>query len=238
MLAADNPPAKQAGFSSLFDGVSLQGWKQTDAIKDRWQAADGVIRLSPKQPPRIRGEDDHLWTQAEFRNFDLLVQWRLTERPERRTMNAFTADGLFRRDEEGRRAKHEVMHAGDSGIILRGDPRAQVNIWSQPMGSGDINPYHKNPSLSKDIRRACVPSTNADRPAGEWNRFEIRMRGQRVSVKLNGTLVIDNATLPGVAASGPIGLQNHGDGIEFRRLFIRRLPSGQAASDSEDGPAK
>ena len=52
----------------------------------------------------------------------------------------------------------------------------------------------------------------------------ITMRGDRLSVKLNGQLVIENARLPGVAAKGPIALQHHGDPIEFANIFIRELP--------------
>ncbi len=89
------------------------------------------------------------------------------------------------------------------------------------MGSGDINPYHKNADLSPEIRRACMPSENADNPPGQWNRFVITMKGDRVTVQLNGKTVIDGAELPGVAARGPIGLQDHGDPIEFRNLYIK-----------------
>jgi len=104
------------------------------------------------------------------------------------------------------------------------DARAQVNIWSQPMGSGDINSYHKHAKLPVEIRRACVPKVNADHPPGEWNRFRITIEGDRVTVALNGQTVIDGAELPGVAEKGPIALQNHRDPIEFRNLFLKSLP--------------
>jgi hypothetical protein len=45
-----------------------------------------------------------------------------------------------------------------------------------------------------------------------------------VTVVLNGQTVIDNARQPGVPARGPIGLQHHGDPVEFRSLFIKDLP--------------
>src|SRR5205814_1747313 len=106
------------------------------------------------------------------------------------------------------------LDAGDSGIHLRGDQRYQVNIWSQPMGSGDINALHKDPSLPIEVRRACVPSKRADLPFGQWNRFVVTLRGDRVTVVLNGERVIDQAPLPKVPVRGPLGLQNHGDPIE------------------------
>lgn len=228
-LPSSDPPADKVadadeGFVSLFDGLSFDGWKVPDHLEGRWDAEDGVIRLRADQPPRQRGRDDHLWTERPFDDFILIADWRLTGEPVRRQMNAFTEDGLIKRDEKGRRVTHEVRHAGDSGIFLRGDRRAQVNIWCQPMGSGDINPYHKDADLPTAVRRACLPNTRADHPPGRWNRFVITVREDRVSVVLNGQTVIEEAQLPGVADRGPIGLQNHGDPIEFRNLFLKPLP--------------
>ena len=63
----------------------------------------------------------------------------------------------------------------------------------------------------------------ADAPLGQWNRFVITMRGDRVSIVLNDKTVIENAQLPGIPRRGPIGLQHHGDPIEFANLFVREL---------------
>ncbi len=90
------------------------------------------------------------------------------------------------------------------------------------MGSGDINAYHKDLKLPLEIRRACVPKKKADNEPGKWNRFVITVTGERVSVVLNGESVIEDAKLPGVAPRGPLALQNHGDAIEFRNLFIKQ----------------
>ena len=44
---------------------------------------------------------------------------------------------------------------------------------------------------------------------GQWNTFKITMKGDHLSVELNGKAVVDGP-LPGVASRGPIGLQHHG----------------------------
>ena len=62
----------------------------------------------------------------------------------------------------------------------------------------------------------CVPSKNADKPFGQWNRFVITIIGDRVTVVLNGERVIDKALLPKVPRRGAIALQNHADPVEFR----------------------
>jgi hypothetical protein len=57
----------------------------------------------------------------------------------------------------------------------------------------------------------CNTQINADKNIGEWNRFKITFKGDRLSVELNGIKVIENALMPGIPASGPIGLQHHGE---------------------------
>jgi hypothetical protein len=49
----------------------------------------------------------------------------------------------------------------------------------------------------------------------------ITLKGDRLTVSLNGRVVIDNAELPGIPAEGPIGLQHHGSAIDFANLWLR-----------------
>jgi hypothetical protein len=72
--------------------------------------------------------------------------------------------------------------------------------------------------------------TVADKPAGEWNTFYIRMIGERVSVWLNGRRVVDEQVLENywdpsipVYPSGPIELQSHGNPLEFRNIYVREI---------------
>ena len=51
----------------------------------------------------------------------------------------------------------------------------------------------------------------------------IKMKGDRLTVRLNNKNVIENAQLPGVDKEGPIALQHHGDPIQFANVFIREL---------------
>jgi hypothetical protein len=226
-LPSSEPAAKQVaqgdeGFRSLFDGVSFAGWQHHAENQGQWKARSGVIHCAEKVPVKRR-QDRDLWTEKEYGDFVMVVDWRLPKTPEARMLPTFTSDGLFVRDGAGKVQRREILDAGDSGVFVRGNTRSQVNIWSQPMGSGDINDYHKDAKLPSAIRRACVPKKKADRPAGEWNRFLITMRGDRITVVLNGAMVIEQAELPGVPVRGRLGLQDHGDPVEFRNLFIKAL---------------
>ncbi|MDG2199881.1 MAG: DUF1080 domain-containing protein [Phycisphaerales bacterium] len=113
----------------------------------------------------------------------------------------------------------KIKPRGDSGIYLRGSP--QVQIWDDKIGSGGI--YNNKRSLSK-------PLVVADHPVGEWNNFHILMEGELVTVWLNGQLVVDgikmenywNRSIP-IYPSGPIELQNHGNTLYFRNIYLREL---------------
>jgi hypothetical protein len=112
---------------------------------------------------------------------------------------------------------------GDSGIYLRGSP--QVQIWDPvqwPEGSGGLYNNQKNPG--KPLR--C-----ADNPIGEWNTFRIRMIGDRVTVVLNGAVVVDSVVLENywdrsipIFPSGQIELQSHSSPLAFRNIYVREIP--------------
>ena len=108
---------------------------------------------------------------------------------------------------------------GDSGIYLRSNP--QVQIWDDPVGSGGLYNNQKNPSK---------PTKVADKPVGEWNTFHIIMKGEKVTVYLNGELVTDNVTMENytdrskpIPAMGTIELQHHGNPLEFRNVYVKEL---------------
>ncbi len=124
--------------------------------------------------------------------------------------------------------------AGDSGVFVRGSSKSQINIWCNNMGSGEVYGYRTDGKQPEAVRKACTPLKKMDKPVGEWNTFVITMKGDRLTVALNGEVVISNAQLPGVPPEGEIALQRHGNPIEFRNIYIRALPS--AATPQEGKP--
>ncbi len=120
----------------------------------------------------------------------------------------------------------KIKDRGDSGIYLRGSP--QVQIWDPkkwPVGSGGLYNNKKN---------TIKPLVCADNPIGQWNRFRIKMIGEKVWVWLNGKLVVDNTTLENywdrkipIYPTGQIELQNHGNTLWFRNIYIREIKAGE-----------
>lgn len=202
------------GFRPLFNGLNFDGWKKPDGQEDNWAVAGTSISHN--------GEGGNLWTDESYGDFDLMLDWKWTgdgqgemERP------MIGPDGNNQTNEDGT-PQMETIVERDSGIYLRGEGKSQVNIWCWPVGSGEVWGYRTDASMSAEVRAAATPNAHADNAVGQWNRFFIRMRGEYLTVVLNGVTVIDHAHLPGVPPSGPIALQSHGSGIQFANVLIRR----------------
>ena len=228
LAAQDAPPP---GFESLFNGKDLTGWRVPAGDNGHWRVVDGVIDYDAQSEA---AGDKALWTEREFGDFTLRVDWRIKETPYTNpNVHIVKPDGTSKLGVDGKPVLMAVPDS-DSGIYLRGKDKAQVNIWCWPVGSGEVYGYRTDEKMPAAVRAGVTPKKLADRNIGEWNTFEITVRGNRLTVVLNGERVIENAELPGVPPRGPIALQHHGskkDGqwnsppalVQFRRISIKRL---------------
>lgn len=201
------------GFTPLFNGKDLTGWKglvenpkaraamSEDALKAAQEKADANMREHWKVVDgtlEFDGKGQNLCTAKDYGDFELYLDWK-------------------------------ILEGGDSGIYLRGCP--QVQIWDTEFekyfglgsqkGSGALWNNQKNPRF---------PSVKADKPVGEWNTFFIRLVGDKLTVKLNDKLVVEDVTMENywerdkpLYRTGSIELQNHGNKLWFRKLFIKEL---------------
>jgi hypothetical protein len=208
--AMADPPE---GFVSLFNGKDLDGWKglvespekraamKPEELAKAQKAADEKMKAHwsvVKGELAFDGKGDSLCTAKDYGDFELYVDWK-------------------------------ILEGGDSGIYLRGSP--QVQIWDTKFekyfslgaekGSGALWNNQNNPRF---------PLQHADKPVGEWNTFFIRMVGDKVTVNLNDVLVTDNVVMENIwdrtkpiYPRGQIELQNHGNTLWFRKIYIREL---------------
>lgn len=222
----------QQGFLPLFNGRDLSGWKVPVGDNGHWRVVDGVIDYDAESEAK---DEKSLWTEREFGNFVFKADWRIKSTPYvNPSVPIIRWDGTHKKDGDGKDIRIPVPDS-DSGILLRGSSKSQVNIWAWPIGSGEVYGYRTDSKMPPAVRAGVTPSKNADRDIGAWNTFEITMRGDRLTVVLNGETVITNAQLPDVPARGPIALQHHGakkDGkwvsppalVQFRNISVRELP--------------
>ncbi len=228
-LAADNEPP--AGYKPLFNGTDFAGWMVPEDDNGHWKIIDGVIDYDAASEGK---GDKCLWTEREFGNFTLRVDWRIKETPYiNPNVPYILPDGTHARDVHGKEIKMALPDS-DSGIYLRGNGKYQINIWCWPIGSGEMYGVRMDSKMPPEVRSAVTPRTQADKPVGEWNRFEITVRGKTISVLLNGKKIIPGAEIPGLPAHGRIALQHHGgkrDGkwssppslVQFKNVFIKEL---------------
>ncbi|MBN1996171.1 DUF1080 domain-containing protein [candidate division KSB1 bacterium] len=225
-LPGSNPPPElvaetDQGFKSLYNGLDLRGWKQVEGNKNHWQVKNWILDYDGKST--VDGEDKHLWTEKEYGNFILIVDWCQPDEPVVEEIPVILPDGSQAQNEKGKPVTVAVLDAGDSGIYLRGTSKCQINIWNWPVGSGEIWGYRTDNQMPPEVRRAATPILNADNKPGSWNRFIITAVNDQITVNLNGKTVIDKAVLPGVPIKGPIALQHHGDHIQFANIYIKEL---------------
>jgi hypothetical protein len=226
--AADTPK----GFTPLFNGKDFTGWKLPEGDGGHWKVLNGVIDYDAQSEAK---GDKNLWTEKAFKDFTLRIDWRIKETTGLYPVPTVLPDGTHAKGPDGKDIITPTPNA-DSGIYLRGTSKAQLNIWCWPIGSGEVYGYRMDAKMPPEVRAGVTPKVRADKPVGEWNTFEITMKGDRLTVLLNGKTVLDKAQLPGVPESGPIALQHHGGKnaktgemspasslLQFRNISIKEL---------------
>lgn len=221
--------ADDAGFKSLFNGKDFTGWVVPEGDNGHWKIVDGVIDYDAASEA---AKDKNLWTEKEYGNYTLRLEWRIKETP---YMNPrvpiILPNGTHKLGADGKPIQI-IVPDSDSGVYMRGSSKAQINIWCWPCGSGEVYGYRMDQSMPAAVRAGVTPRVNADHHIGEWNQFEITMAGDRLTVVLNGQTVLDKAQLPGIPERGRIALQHHGSKkngewtsppslVQFRKIAIR-----------------
>ena len=194
----------------LFDGKSLAKWRSSDSTHGpaKWKVADGYMEIAPGT--------GGIETRDAFGDCQLHVEWRAPTP-----------------------AKGEGQERGNSGVFLMGMYEVQV-----------LDSY--NNITYADGQAAAVygqypPLVNASRPPGEWQSYDIVWHrphfdaqgrlasAARITVYFNGLLAQDNVILTGPTAHQhrppyhahpdalPLGLQDHGNAVRFRNIWIRNL---------------
>jgi hypothetical protein len=195
----------------LFDGKDLSRWKGGEGKDAAWKVADGVLEIAP-------GKGD-LETKEEFGDCQLHLEWCEPAPP-----------------------KSESQGRGNSGVFFMGRYELQL------LDSFE-NPTYPDGQCGA-LYGQVPPLVNACRKPGEWQSYDVvftapRFEGGKLTapgtltVLQNGVLVQDHATLIGgtvhraVATytahgpAGPLKLQDHGDPLKFRNIWIRKLaPTG------------
>lgn len=194
----------------LFDGTDLTEWQHADGSSAGWKLEDGVITV-------VGGTGD-IETRRSFGDVQLHIEWR--------TPTAIVGES------QGR---------GNSGVFLQ--KRYEVQV----LDSYDNRSYANGQAAS--VYKQHIPLVNASRAPGEWQSYDIVFEAPRfgddgavrkpalLTVLHNGVLVQNHVELQGLtvyigepyyevhADREPLSLQDHGNPISFRNIWIRDLSS-------------
>jgi hypothetical protein len=203
-IEADKPK----GAIMLFEGEDLSThWTAGGNKKIGWEFADGVATIRPKT--------GSIWTKRDFTDFKMHIEFRIPQMPP-------NVRG------QGR---------GNSGVYIQRRYELQIlDSYGQPP--------RKNEGGS--IYKFKAPDKNACKKPGEWQSYDItfhaaRFEGQgnnakkvkdaRITVRHNGDLIHNDVEIPNKTGAGrvegpepgPILLQEHGNKVEFRNIWIEPL---------------
>lgn len=199
---------KSAGWNVLFDGQSLAGWRgyKEEAPGAGWSVKDGVLVTA--------GKAGDLVTQAEFGDFELSLDWNISE--------GGNSGIIFR------------VGLGDNATYTTG-PEIQI------LDDVKAEDNKKDNHLAGSLYDLVAPPKGIVKPAGEWNSARLIVRGWHIQSWLNGqkTVDLDLASPEGKAlvagskfktwakfatlSRGRIALQDHGYAVSFRNVKIREL---------------
>lgn len=198
-VAAEDQPGE---FRPLLTGQSLAGWvAKTDEGQempaDSWSVVEGNLTA--------QAGTGWLSTKEMYGDFVLRLEWRIPENGN---------SGVFIRVPDLK--KGERPHIQGIEIQVLDDKGSQY--------AGKLKPWQFSGSIY-----GAVPAENSTfKGHGEWNSYVITCRGSKIEVAMNGKLVAAGdadvlPTLQGRPRRGYIGLQNHGSGVEYRKIEIKTL---------------
>ncbi len=203
--AANSAPAPAPSDATvLFDGKSLDAWQSTDGKPAPWTVADGAATVNGK---------GSIITKAKFGDMQIHLE--------------FATPTDISGESQGR---------GNSGVYLQGRYELQIlDSFNNPTGAkgscGAIYSKH-------------APLVNASRGPGEWQTYDIvfhaakfdaagkKTANARVTAFHNGVLIQNNAEIDGTTGSSPLKesaepgflyLQDHGNPVKFRNIWVRPL---------------
>jgi hypothetical protein len=192
----------------LFDGKSLARWRSSDGSPAKWQIKPGYMEVAP-------GTGD-IHTADSFGDCQLHIEWATPAI-----------------------VKGEGQERGNSGVYLMSRYEIQV------LDSYDNPTYYHGQAGA--VYKQYAPLVNASRPPGEWQSYDIIFRAPRfdeqgkvterarVTVLHNGVLIQNNVELYGNTYNDkpalyiahplqePLLLQDHGNPVRYRNIWIRRL---------------
>jgi len=188
----------------LFDGTDLSQWADQKGNPARWKIIDDAMEVAPQK--------GSIMTKQNFRDFKLHVEFNVPEKPYG--------------------TKHQDR--GNSGVYIQRRYEVQIlDSFGVQSGNNDCGAIYK----------FKAPDKNVCRKPGQWQSYDItfhsprfkkqgkdikKIKNARITVLHNGVLIHDDVEIPNKTGAGlpegpqpgPILLQDHGDKVRFRNIWV------------------
>ena len=213
------------GFENLFNEKDLTGWK-------------GLV-ANPIERNKMSAAD--LKAAEKIANEQMQKDWQV-----KNALLAFQGhgDNIVTEKKYGNFelfVDWKITKKGDAGIYLRGSP--QVQIWDSV--NRQVGAQVGSGGLYNNLKNKSMPLVYADNKVGEWNNFHIIMKGDKVTVYLNGLLTVDNLTFENywdrsipIFEKEQIELQAHGTLAYYRNIYVREIPMEEMAAMGDAAKSK
>ena len=213
------------GFENLFNEKDLTGWK-------------GLV-ANPIERNKMAAAD--LKAAEKIANEQMQKDWQV-----KNALLAFQGhgDNIVTEKKYGNFeffVDWKISKKGDAGIYLRGSP--QVQIWDSV--NRQVGAQVGSGGLYNNLKNKSMPLVYADNKVGEWNNFHIIMKGDKVTVYLNGLLTVDNLTFENywdrsipIFEKEQIELQAHGTLAYYRNIYVREIPTEEMAAMGDAAKSK
>jgi hypothetical protein len=219
--------AAPAAFASgpgtpLFNGRDLTGWivhSRDAAAPSPWSVADGVIKCTGMPAGYIR-------TTGRHQDYHLTVEWRWTGpalppdsqgRPRNRNsgvlLHTQEPDNVWPKSIEAQLMEN---NAGDFWCIGGVDTAEHAAVREKALAAAGADEEARKRAAAN--RRLPRRLDSSEKPAGEWNTYDIICRGDTVTLRVNG--VEQNRVTGLTVREGHICLQSEGAPIEFRNVKL------------------
>lgn len=192
----------QSSRTVLLNGTGLSGWTfiladSSVQPEDVWQIKNGVVHCTGVPNGYIR-------TTESYSNYNLHVEWRWADNPTNSgvLIHCQMPDGVWPNAFE---CQLMAGNAGDFVII----------------GEGSVTVGDTTYAITEGYEIISKQNESSEKPAGEWNTYDIIADGASVSATVNGVLQNFGSDL--TLTSGFIALQSEGSPIEFRNIWIETL---------------
>ena len=216
--AVESSPA-DSGWTSLFDGTTLNGWHQFGGSNagSAWHADSGTIHLHSAEAKSNKKAGGDLVSNDSFQNFDLKLEWKISQAGN---------SGILIYVQDDKATYKETYHTG-----------LEMQVLDDERHEDRKKPSHRAGSLYDMIQA----TPGAVKPAGEWNQVEIVSNNGKLDFYLNNVHVVSTTMWDdnwkkmvagskfkewpefGTFKTGHIALQDHGNDVWYRNIMVKKL---------------